>query len=310
MTVESTFPYVWVDTEPDLHNLVSSIKAYRDACEKEEIRTYLYTDSEGRELGRTTGKLGLLQLGHWAQYPPEQLKVYLIDVIRLSDSVLQPLWSCLSDSDMIKVFWDARMDVTELHVSRGLVIEPILDLQVAEVMHRRGKKPIWYVHPVKSLRQAALDFSVLSAAQKDELNHVVPMVKEIHTTHQSEAWLQRPLKMTAYAASDVYAIALLHRHFHDAGILRESTTEALLATSKRYCGMYGLTRKPKEDIYLNHGFLATGILDPPSDKSVVHCVGCHRDIHVKYWPRNTSKQGNNFCSVCRFIQTRRGIKQE
>ncbi|TBU39589.1 ribonuclease H-like domain-containing protein [Dichomitus squalens] len=94
----------------------------------------LIVGCEGESLGHPHGSLTLLSIS-----TPDGSRILLIDVLALRDPnnpSLKPLLALLSSNKVLKVFWDGRTDVLELSLTYGVCVAPVLDLQVAEVVHR------------------------------------------------------------------------------------------------------------------------------------------------------------------------------
>lgn len=109
---------------------------------------YLAVDSEGDNLGDQGGQLSLLSIGAYYDPPglgsqptePLSFHIFVYDALLLPSASLDQILAILSDSSILKVMWDGRMDYTEIFYSyHGATIENVLDLQIAEVMSRRRR---------------------------------------------------------------------------------------------------------------------------------------------------------------------------
>jgi len=66
----------------------------------------IFVDCEGRDLGRTDGKLGLVQLAL-------EDEIYRVDIVEIVES-LKVLKMILEHEKFEKVLWDGRSDYAEL----------------------------------------------------------------------------------------------------------------------------------------------------------------------------------------------------
>lgn len=93
----------------------------------------LILDCEGVNLGERGGSLSLITLR--TTYP-SSARTYLIDVVRLSPSDLQPVFDLLRSSSILKVVFDGRMDFSALYHGHGVELQSVLDVQLVDVASR------------------------------------------------------------------------------------------------------------------------------------------------------------------------------
>ena len=95
-------------------------------------------DCEGRDIGVPGGALSIIALGD-----STASRIFLFDVVALPDAqnpLLEPLLSLLRSDDITKLVWDGRCDFTEIADTYGVLIDGIVDVQLAEVMARPPHK--------------------------------------------------------------------------------------------------------------------------------------------------------------------------
>lgn len=96
----------------------------------------LILDCEGLRLGECGGSLSLITLRTTA---PSPIRTYIIDVVRLPRSALQPVFDILSSPDIVKVLFDGRMDYSTLYHDHGVELKNVLDIQLADVASRQKR---------------------------------------------------------------------------------------------------------------------------------------------------------------------------
>ena len=121
-------PYIYVDDQHSLDNLVKHLNEYRTV--NLGVENHIFVDCEGNDLGCYGGKLGLVQIGI-------ENDIYLIDVITFKDSI-PVLKEILEDEKLVKIFWDARNDFAELWHGHEIHLRPVLDLQLLRVYQNNG----------------------------------------------------------------------------------------------------------------------------------------------------------------------------
>jgi len=119
-------PYIYCNTEASLNQL----RIHFTSLAKATTTVPVFLDCEGRDLGRTDGKLCLVQLGL------EEV-IYLVDVIECPLS-LTTLKMVLENPKFEKIVWDGRSDYAELWHGHGISLNPVLDLQLVRVYESGG----------------------------------------------------------------------------------------------------------------------------------------------------------------------------
>ena len=118
--------------------LISTYEEVQIAAATLAKRSNLVLDIEGKNPGMADGVLSILSLGD-----PSTLKVYLFDALALGDkhnSLLSPLFALLRDKQITKLVWDGRGKFVEIADTYGVLIDGIVDVQLAEVMARPPHK--------------------------------------------------------------------------------------------------------------------------------------------------------------------------
>ncbi|PIL29376.1 hypothetical protein GSI_09428 [Ganoderma sinense ZZ0214-1] len=121
------------NTKP-LFILCATYVAAARAAEELSRHDTVILDCEGRELGIPGGALSLIAIGD-----STASHIFLFDVLALSDRrhpLLSPLFALLRRTDIVKVVWDGRADFCEIAETYGVLMEGVLDLQLAEVAQR------------------------------------------------------------------------------------------------------------------------------------------------------------------------------
>ena len=115
--------YIYCDTLTSIWELREDFRNWS----KEPI----FVDCEGLDLGRSGGKLGLVQLGIGE-------KIYLVDPVACPDGMTTMKY-ILEDSTCNKVVWDGRNDFSELwHGPYTISMNPVIDLQLVYVRLATG----------------------------------------------------------------------------------------------------------------------------------------------------------------------------
>jgi exonuclease 3'-5' domain-containing protein 1 len=94
----------------------------------------LIVDCEGRDLGTRDGALSTISVGT-EQYSD----IFVYDAVELDRVALLPVLELLSNPKIIKVFWDGRMDFSEIFHSYRKRVENVLDMQIVEIMSRESR---------------------------------------------------------------------------------------------------------------------------------------------------------------------------
>lgn len=102
----------------------------------------LIVDCEGKNLGAADGVLSLMCIG-----TAKAERIFVFDVLALrSRNALAWLHSVLlllADPSVKKIMWDCRNDFLEIWATYGVMLQGVLDLQLAEIESRvsvRGEK--------------------------------------------------------------------------------------------------------------------------------------------------------------------------
>ncbi|KAH9915154.1 ribonuclease H-like domain-containing protein [Epithele typhae] len=295
----------------------------------------LILDCEGRDIGMPGGALGLLALGN-----EDASLIYLFDVVALSDPkhpLLAPLLQLLQREDIVKVVWDGRNDILEIFETYNVVVRGVLDLQVAEVVHRQNipkthTKSIRVQHTpdyFKKLKSeieedpAMLEgiYRLLGLDRCAKLFHAIdgkagkdPVVTKMHEEQESEMWMTRPLPahLLKYSARDIELLALMHRRFRSNGYLRD--IELLKQTSRRYLDVY-----PTRELRALHSplhltkFMPLDVLRAPSPGLRIVCVRCTRGLSPDCFSTRVEgkqKQRAACCRLCALLVRKEGEQVE
>jgi exonuclease 3'-5' domain-containing protein 1 len=96
----------------------------------------LILDCEGLQLGERGGSLSLITLRTTA---PSPIRTYIIDVVNLPRTALEPVFDILRSSDVCKVLFDGRMDYSALYHGYGVELHNLLDVQLVDVASRQTR---------------------------------------------------------------------------------------------------------------------------------------------------------------------------
>ncbi|KAH8112410.1 ribonuclease H-like domain-containing protein [Phellopilus nigrolimitatus] len=287
---------------------------------------YLILDCEGRDLGCANGALALLSIG-----TPHASHIYLFDVLALPHRSLQILFNAVlshtaAARGKTKVVWDGRMDYVELFYSYSCPIENVLDLQLVDVLSRKGRGESDYVR-MRRMGRRSFPLSEVKKLQVEEVYVLNSMDDNL-----SDVWMVRPLTdaLLEYAASDITRIAALYDHFRARGYLEQ--TQRLRAQSMLYVTMHHTAGKPEqENIFLRGPYLPLCVLQPvslddgnkaswmcirraESDEQGILCMACKRtmlDVHFPlrsaavlngaYVGNKKGKARTQICKICTLI---------
>lgn len=127
----------------------------------------LFVDCEGHQLGVAGGALSLISLR--TSLPPRT--TYIFDVLALSTSDLQSIFSVLELSSIQKVWFDGRKDHSALFHDHSIAMENVLDLQLADVCSRarRGEgveRQLARLSPYISVRQVTSNHANYTSLHK------------------------------------------------------------------------------------------------------------------------------------------------
>ena len=96
----------------------------------------LILDCEGLRLGERGGSLSLVTLRTTS---PSPIRTYIIDVVSLPRTALEPIFDILRSSNVCKVLFDGRMDYSAIYHSYGVELKNLLDVQLVDVVSRQTK---------------------------------------------------------------------------------------------------------------------------------------------------------------------------
>ncbi|KAI0752938.1 hypothetical protein C8Q80DRAFT_486390 [Daedaleopsis nitida] len=262
---------------------------------------------EGPNLGRVDGVLSIFAIADAAAS-----HVYLFDALPLNDkhhSLLSPLLSLLRNKKVTKLVWDAYIPFLEIAEAYGVLIDGVLDAQLAEIMQRpphqrdgnaRAKHTIIYFKQSQVVsEQITNDPAVLDGVHRIMgLQHcagISGVTKDIgdpkkHPAIKTKAdadrmWLERPLHpaLLQQAAREVVTIAHVHSRLQSkTPVHRRVADGAICAASARYMRVYP-TRELKElHVSLDLGkFLPLDVLDAPDPSGTRYrCARCERMLSL------------------------------
>lgn len=96
----------------------------------------LILDCEGLQLGERGGSLSLVTLRTTA---PSPVRTYIIDIVSLPRTSLEPVFDILRSSNVCKVLFDGRMDYSALYHGHGVEMNNLLDIQLIDVASRQTR---------------------------------------------------------------------------------------------------------------------------------------------------------------------------
>jgi hypothetical protein len=96
----------------------------------------LILDCEGLQLGERGGSLSLITLRTTA---PSPIRTYIIDVVSLPRTALEPVFDILRSPNVCKVLFDGRMDYSALYHGHGVELKNLLDVQLVDVASRQTR---------------------------------------------------------------------------------------------------------------------------------------------------------------------------
>ncbi|KAG6888701.1 hypothetical protein C0995_006492 [Termitomyces sp. Mi166 len=97
--------------------------------------TILAFDCEGKNLGQEGGKLSFITLRSIDPVSSNP-EACLIDVVKLAQEYLRPIFDLLENEKVQKVVFDGRMDSSCLLHDYGVRLKNVVDLQLADVKSR------------------------------------------------------------------------------------------------------------------------------------------------------------------------------
>ena len=131
-----------------------------------ETSPALVLDCEGDNLGISSGRLSIILLRSVAA----DSQTYIIDVLRLSPTSLQPIFDLLRSPNIRKIVFDGRMDFSALYHELGIELQNVLDLQLVDIMSRFERGEGWETQR-KRLR---------SCLKTDELQNRPQLYTQVH----------------------------------------------------------------------------------------------------------------------------------
>ncbi|KIP09340.1 hypothetical protein PHLGIDRAFT_333751 [Phlebiopsis gigantea 11061_1 CR5-6] len=255
---------------------------------------YLILDCEGNNLGRAGGCATLICVG-----TPFAEHIFLFDLL---STIITPrdaysLLQLLADPGILKVVWDGRMDYLEILSSYGIMLEGVLDLQVAEVASRTSVRGEGEPDRLDRLRRSCLSHSIVKRVEQcRELHAVIGLQRcwtdcgydrdvgkdlmRMHKDKGCEMWLRRPLteQLLQYAAKDILLIGVLYPHFQRSGWIPNDHTEyvRLLEQSRRYISAHREQGKSTDlDVFRPCALMPLDTLAEPLGP-LHRCTACNR----------------------------------
>ncbi|KIJ62295.1 hypothetical protein HYDPIDRAFT_158115 [Hydnomerulius pinastri MD-312] len=284
--------------------------------------SFLIIDCEGRNIGGTGGVLSLMCIG---TERAEHIFVFDVLALKAHNARLRPLVNILANPAVKKIMWDCRNDFLEIVAEYQVMLQGVLDLQLAEIQSRisiRGERE-WKrlarlasggrrlplrlvkqnpdlflgVHSLQGM-DACIREARLVTAGKD------PQVVAMHKTNGSDMWLERPLlpQLLQYAAHDIEMIGALYEHFKQQSWITPTNTDDLVDQSMRYAySMYYQGRVADDHIFGSCAVLPLDILREPRGL-IVPCQDCNRMQSLHCFTINKSGRKiigrTNICRVC------------
>lgn len=304
-------PYIFCDTQTELDILSKHIGSVTKSSSLED-KSPVYLDCEGRDLGRISGKLGLVQLSI-------EDKIYLVDVIAFPENIAT-LKDILENPVLEKVVWDGRMDYSELWHGHGISVNPVLDLQLVRIYRvcdgRAGGSGFIKLEAMSRVFEN-IDYRLRQESGIDvsKLTRVHEQVKAKHKRDETEFWIERPLSrdLQDYASFDIMQLKVLYKAYRGEIAKRPHIAQE----SKRYVEMFKEDRPVKGGTYTEHGLLPQEILERSEGVKVRNdklgtrnCDGCGRDLHQDSFLQSFAvRSSTRLCHTCRerkrFISYRR-----
>ena len=124
--------YVLVNTRGRCEQFQERIKELRSEPHVWQ-KPHVFFCCEGRDLGRGSGKLGLVQLG-------VKDDIYLLDVLTYGKN-LEVLKEILENETIEKVMWDGRFAAAELWHDHEISIASPVDIQLIHAQETTGGRP-------------------------------------------------------------------------------------------------------------------------------------------------------------------------
>ncbi|KAI0759905.1 ribonuclease H-like domain-containing protein [Irpex lacteus] len=289
----------------------------------------IFMDCEGVELGVRGGSLCILSLGGIPPYAPQNLHIYLIDVLHLPLDILRSILDLIASPEVTKVLWDGRLDYSALYHDFGVQMQNVVDLQIVDILSRKSrdtpKRHIQrfngYVVPgmlkKKEVQARYANVDRLSSLLRAVREHKPVGYKQFKKKRVDyQVWgAARPLPTDyiTYAARDIEMIAALYEIFLSRNYITSRNLPSLSAKSSRYIKFWA-NRQPKtatrNDFFIGNAFLPLEVVDDISDTAASipgeqkrQCRRCSRLLtHASFPPVSGQLQlsgpSTGRCWVC------------
>ena len=126
-------------SEPTRYTFCTNGPAVAHAARVLAGSPFLIIDCEGKNIGASDGVLSLVCIG-----TANAEHIFVFDVLALrAPNALAQVLSLLADPSVKKIMWDCRNDFLEIADTYGVLLQGVLDLQLAEIDSRmsvRGEK--------------------------------------------------------------------------------------------------------------------------------------------------------------------------
>ncbi|KAF8444019.1 ribonuclease H-like domain-containing protein [Boletus edulis BED1] len=293
---------------------------------------FLIIDCEGKNIGAADGVLSLMCIG-----TANAEHIFVFDVLALRSrnalSQLRLVLDLLADPTVKKIMWDCRNDFLEITATYGVLLQGVLDLQLAEIDSRasvRGEKewkrtvrlaargrrlPLPLIKQNPDLFSGVHSLQGMDACIKEARPLTTgkdPQVVAMHKTNGSMIWLDRPLlpQLLHYAAHDIEMIGALYEHFRSQSWITPLNEDALVDQSMRYAySLYHQGRVAEDDVFGSSSVLPLDVLREPRGLTVP-CQGCNRMQSLHCF--TISRRGRQIVArtnICRVCQIKLLIKQ-
>ncbi|EJF59684.1 hypothetical protein DICSQDRAFT_171859 [Dichomitus squalens LYAD-421 SS1] len=267
------------------YTLCDTYEAAAEASDALSRHETLILDCEGRDIGMPDGELGIIAIGD-----STASHVYLFDTLALSNKqhpLLSRLFTLLRRPDIMKLVWDGRSDFFEIADTYGVLMQGVVDLQLAEAAQRarlnpRKRKGFRAGHTLKYFKKMQDELLAEPAALEgihrlfglehcagifqalDESGGKDPAVVAMHYERGGDMWMLRPLPapLLRYSCHDIEMIAAMYARFSKFGYLKP--LDELKATTERYLHSY-----PTRELRALHAsldlckFVPMDVLTPP-----------------------------------------------
>ena len=126
-------------SEPTRYTFCANGPAVAHAARVLASSPFLIIDCEGKNIGASDGVLSLVCIG-----TANAEHIFVFDVLALrAPNALAQVLGLLADPSVKKIMWDCRNDFLEIADTYGVLLQGVLDLQLAEIDSRmsvRGEK--------------------------------------------------------------------------------------------------------------------------------------------------------------------------